>query len=94
MSDLTVEATNIHENYLLGATAVGALRSVDLTVRRGEFVALMGPSGCGKTTLLNVIGAIDLPSRGAVKIEGIDPHGVVDRQCVNSRLAGHPLAYR
>lgn len=47
--------------YPLDATAVGALRSVDLTVRRGEFVALMGPSGCGKTTLLNVIGAIDLP---------------------------------
>ena len=62
MSDLTVEATNIHKSYLLGATAVGALRGVDLTVRRGEFVALMGPSGCGKTTLLNVIGAIDLPT--------------------------------
>jgi putative ABC transport system ATP-binding protein len=78
MNDLTVEATNIHKSYLLGATAVGALRGVDLTVMRGEFVALMGPSGCGKTTLLNVIGAIDLPSRGAVKIEGVDLQGLSD----------------
>jgi putative ABC transport system ATP-binding protein len=78
MSDITVEATNLHKSYLLGATAVGALRGVDLTVRRGEFVALMGPSGCGKTTLLNVIGAIDLPSRGAVKIEGVDLQGLSD----------------
>jgi putative ABC transport system ATP-binding protein len=78
MSDITVEAANLHKSYLLGATAVGALRGVDLTVRRGEFVALMGPSGCGKTTLLNVIGAIDLPSRGAVKIEGVDLQGLSD----------------
>jgi putative ABC transport system ATP-binding protein len=85
MSDLTVEATNIHKSYLLGATAVGALRGVDLTVRRGEFVALMGPSGCGKTTLLNVIGAIDLPSRGAVKIEGVDLQGLSDDRLADLR---------
>jgi putative ABC transport system ATP-binding protein len=85
MSDITVEATNIHKSYLLGATAVGALRGVDLTVRRGEFVALMGPSGCGKTTLLNVIGAIDLPSRGAVKIEGVDLQGLPDDRLADLR---------
>jgi putative ABC transport system ATP-binding protein len=85
MSDITVEATNIHKSYLLGATAVGALRGVDLTVRRGEFVALMGPSGCGKTTLLNVIGAIDLPSRGAVKIEGIELQGLSDDHLADLR---------
>ena len=85
MSDITVEATNIHKSYLLGATAVGALRGVDLTVRRGEFVALMGPSGCGKTTLLNVIGAIDLPSRGAVKIEGVDLQGLSDDSLADLR---------
>ena len=85
MSDITVEATNLHKSYLLGATAVGALRGVDLTVRRGEFVALMGPSGCGKTTLLNVIGAIDLPSRGAVKIEGVDLQGLSDDSLADLR---------
>jgi putative ABC transport system ATP-binding protein len=85
MSEITVEATNIHKSYLLGATAVGALRGVDLTVRRGEFVALMGPSGCGKTTLLNVIGAIDFPSRGAVKIEGVDLQGLSDDSLADLR---------
>lgn len=85
MSDITVEATNVHKSYLLGATAVGALRGVGLTVARGEFVALMGPSGCGKTTLLNIIGAIDLPSRGTVKIEGIDLQGLSDDRLADLR---------
>jgi ABC-type lipoprotein export system ATPase subunit len=85
MSDITVEAANVHKSYLLGATAVGALRGVDLMVRRGEFVALMGPSGCGKTTLLNVIGAIDLPSRGTVKIEGVDLQGLSDDHLADLR---------
>src|SRR6266498_3806996 len=85
MNDITVEATNVHKSYLLGATAVGALRGVDLMVRRGEFVALMGPSGCGKTTLLNVIGAIDLPSRGTVKIEGVDLQGLSDDHLADLR---------
>lgn len=85
MSDITVEATNVHKSYLLGATAVGALRGVDLTVRRGEFVALMGPSGCGKTTLLNIIGAIDLPSRGTIKFEGVDLQGLSDDQLADLR---------
>jgi putative ABC transport system ATP-binding protein len=44
---------------------------VDLEVRRGEFVALMGPSGCGKTTLLNLIGAIDTPSRGTLHVDEV-----------------------
>ena len=85
MSEVTVEATNVHKSYLLGATAVGALRGVDLVVRRGEFVALMGPSGCGKTTLLNIIGAIDLPSRGSVRIEGLDLQGLSDDRLADLR---------
>jgi len=85
MSEITVEATNVHKSYLLGATAVGALRGVDLVVRRGEFVALMGPSGCGKTTLLNIIGAIDLPSRGTVRIEGVDLQGLSDDRLADLR---------
>ena len=71
MNEIAVQAKNLHKSYLLGATAVGALRGVDLTVRRGEFVALMGPSGCGKTTLLNLIGAIDTPSRGSLLVDEV-----------------------
>ena len=71
MSEIAVQTQNLHKSYLLGSTAVGALRGVDLTVQRGEFVALMGPSGCGKTTLLNLIGAIDTPSRGALSVDDV-----------------------
>jgi putative ABC transport system ATP-binding protein len=67
-----VRTENLQKSFLLGANAVGALRGVDLTVGRGEFVAVMGPSGCGKTTLLNLVGGIDLPSRGAVWVDGVD----------------------
>lgn len=75
---LAVQAENLHKSYLLGPTAIGALRGVDLTVRRGEFVALMGPSGCGKTTLLNLIGTTDLPSRGRLLVDGVDLAGLSD----------------
>ena len=71
MNPIAVRAENLHKSYLLGATAVGALRGVDLTIQRGEFVALMGPSGCGKTTLLNLIGAIDVPSRGSLRVDDV-----------------------
>ena len=71
MNVIAVQAQNLHKSYLLGATAVGALRGVDLTIQRGEFVAFMGPSGCGKTTLLNLIGAIDTPSRGTLCVDDV-----------------------
>lgn len=71
MNPIAVQAENLHKSYVLGATAVGALRGVDLSVCRGEFVALMGPSGCGKTTLLNLIGAIDVPSRGTLLVDNV-----------------------
>jgi putative ABC transport system ATP-binding protein len=80
-----VQAENLHKSYLLGATAIGALRGVDLTVRRGEFVALMGPSGCGKTTLLNLIGATDLPSRGQLRVDGVELGGLSDDQLSDLR---------
>lgn len=71
MSDIAVQAEEVHKSYVLGAAAVGALRGVSLRIRRGEFVALMGPSGCGKTTLLNLMGAIDTPSRGSLSVDGV-----------------------
>jgi ABC-type lipoprotein export system ATPase subunit len=83
--DVAVHAENLHKSYLLGSTAIGALRGVDLIVRRGEFVALMGPSGCGKTTLLNLIGATDLPSRGRLRVDGVDLAGLSDDQLADLR---------
>jgi putative ABC transport system ATP-binding protein len=85
MSGIAVKAENLHKSYLLGESAVGALRGVDLVVYREEFVSLMGPSGCGKTTLLNLIGAIDLPSRGSLQIDGVDLMSLSDDQLSDLR---------
>jgi putative ABC transport system ATP-binding protein len=59
---------------------VPALRGVSLTVKRGELVAIVGPSGSGKTTLLHIIGTLDRPTGGTVRIDGIDIAGLDDRQ--------------
>jgi putative ABC transport system ATP-binding protein len=61
---------NLHKTYLLGTTAVAALRGVDLKIDEGDFVDIMGPSGSGKTTLLNLIGGLDTPTRGKIFLEG------------------------
>ncbi len=68
--DHLIMAENLHKTYLLGTTAVAALRGVDLTIDTGNFVDIMGPSGSGKTTLLNLIGGLDTPTRGKVFLEG------------------------
>ncbi len=60
----------LHKTYLLGTTAVAALRGIDLTIDNGDFVDIMGPSGSGKTTLLNLIGGLDTPTRGKIFLEG------------------------
>ena len=64
--------------YGSGDDALPALAGVSLTVERGEMVAVMGPSGCGKSTLLNLIGCVDLPTRGAVTIDGRVTHTLDD----------------
>jgi putative ABC transport system ATP-binding protein len=86
MSEPTaVRAENLHKSFVLGASAVGALRGVDFSVTRGEFVAVMGPSGCGKTTLLNLVGGIDVPSRGAVWVDGVEISRLSDDELTDLR---------
>jgi len=72
-NDLNViEADDIWKVYKRGKTDVKALRGVNFRVREGEIVAIMGPSGCGKTTLLNIIGGLDTPTKGNIRVNEIE----------------------
>jgi putative ABC transport system ATP-binding protein len=65
-----VRCVDVRKTYVEGGEEVRALGGVSLEVAAGEMVALVGPSGCGKSTLLNLIGCVDLPTSGAVEVEG------------------------
>jgi len=67
-----VMAVGVERYYRMGDITVKALDGIDLTVERGEYIAVMGPSGSGKTTLFNCIGGLDQPSRGSVFIDEVD----------------------
>jgi len=66
-----VELKNVTKIYEMGKIQVHALRGINLSVRKGEFIVILGPSGCGKTTLLNIIGGIDRPTSGEVIVNNI-----------------------
>jgi len=70
--DTVLEARGLRKTYTQGKVEVEALRGIDLVVARGEFTVLAGPSGSGKTTLLNLIGALDRPSGGELRVGGHD----------------------
>jgi putative ABC transport system ATP-binding protein len=83
--DLIVQATGVHKTYHTGQVSVPALRGVDLSVRRGEMVAIMGPSGCGKTTLLNCLSGLDTADQGQIAIEGVSLSGMSDHERTDYR---------
>jgi ABC-type lipoprotein export system ATPase subunit len=84
-NDLIIDATGVQKVYHTGLVSVQALRGVDLSVRRGEMVAVMGPSGCGKTTLLNCLSGLDTPDQGQIIIEGVSLSGMTDHERTDYR---------
>ena len=80
-----IRLTQVSKTYRTDKVETLALKDIDLTVERGEFVALMGPSGCGKSTLLNLIGLLDRPSQGAIDVDGIPIKRYADRQLAKLR---------
>ena len=84
--DNIVEIRSVTKDYPLGRTVVHALRGIDLSINKGEFTAIHGPSGSGKTTLLNLIGCVDVPTRGEVIVNNHPTGSLTDRQLTNLRL--------
>ncbi len=72
MSKTIIKLENVWKIYKMGKVEVPALRGLNLEVRQGEFLAVMGPSGSGKSTAMNMIGALDIPTKGRILLEGQD----------------------
>ena len=73
-----IELSQVSRTYLEGSTPVQALLPLDLVIDRGSLVAIVGPSGSGKSTLLNLLGALDRPTSGSIKIDGVELTGIDD----------------
>jgi putative ABC transport system ATP-binding protein len=75
-----IELQNIQRHFKMGNEVVKALRGIDLTIDKGEYVALMGPSGSGKSTLMNILGALDTPTTGKYRLNGQEVEKLTDNE--------------
>lgn len=80
-----IELKQIKRSFTIGDVEVQALRGVDLTINKGEYVALMGPSGSGKSTLMNILGCLDTPSSGKYWLNGNDVSEMEDDELAEIR---------
>ena len=67
-----IETQNISKRYVMGEEVIDALKNINISVNKGEYVAFMGPSGSGKSTLMNIVGCLDTPSTGKYILNGQD----------------------
>lgn len=80
-----ITINDIGRKYVIGAEVIHAIKSVSLTINKGEFVALMGPSGSGKSTLMNILGCLDTPTKGEYTLNGINVSSMSDSQLAEVR---------
>lgn len=80
-----IRTEHIAKVYVMGTEEVYALRDISITIKQGEYVALMGPSGSGKSTLMNMIGCLDTPSKGQYFLDGQDVSRMTDNQLAEVR---------
>ncbi|OAQ39713.1 macrolide ABC transporter ATP-binding protein [Pedobacter psychrophilus] len=80
-----ITINDLGRKYVIGAETIHALKSVSLTINKGEFVALMGPSGSGKSTLMNLLGCLDTPTKGEYILNGINVSQMTDSELATVR---------
>src|SRR5271154_1144333 len=80
-----ITLNDIGRKYVIGSEIIHALKSVSLTINKGEFVALMGPSGSGKSTLMNILGCLDTPTKGEYILNGINVSHMTDNELAEVR---------
>lgn len=85
MMEALLHLENIVKHYPMAGQDVPALRSINLSVTNGEFVAIMGPSGSGKTTLMHIIGCLDVPTSGRYLLNGTEVSSLPETQLTNVR---------
>ncbi len=71
MNEAIIRTENLHKSFAMGRETIDVLRGINLTITRGEVVALVGASGAGKSTLLHLLGGLDRPTRGAIRVNGV-----------------------
>jgi putative ABC transport system ATP-binding protein len=80
-----IKLQNIQKVYRTDTIETLALNAINLDIAKGEFLSIMGPSGCGKSTLLNIMGLLDMPSKGSINIADQTTHSLNDKQLAKFR---------
>ncbi len=80
-----IETRDISKRYIMGAEVVDALKSISISINKGEYVAFMGPSGSGKSTLMNIIGCLDSPTAGTYILNGKDVSSMSENELAEVR---------
>lgn len=86
-----IELKDVWRTYTIGETQVHALRGISLQVKKGEFLAIMGTSGSGKSTCMNMIGALDIPTKGQVLLDGTDISTLTEGEL--ARIRGKKIGF-
>ena len=79
-NEVLLKAEDLHKSYKMGSSSVKVLKGANLTIKKGEFVAIIGASGSGKSTLLHILGALDRPDKGTVRFQGRDLNRLAARE--------------
>jgi len=72
MKQTIIELKNVHKDYKIGDSIISAVEAVDLTINKGDFIAIVGPSGSGKSTMMNLVGALDLATEGDIFLDNVN----------------------